>query len=211
MLAHYLSWFIFTTIVVTTNAALAQTAPTNRISNLTHKLQESVDSQNLSEALEITNLLIDELTEYQLQLRKKKGEFITTENSDLQKERRSQFGRELVLEASAAHSDKNNICVLGKIRNNSRSPINLPVYVIADFFTNEGMYLGSSAERINLQPILPNQTTTFTITNSQAEQLMAQTIKLRFQGVNTEGRIALEPTANSRMILPVSYKKIKCQ
>ena len=123
---------------------------------------------------------------------------------------RPQFGKQLVLENSAAYSSHSDVCVTGQIRNNSRSPVENDIYAVAHFFDAQKRYLGSQTQQIDPQGILPNQTVDFDLTTSQPKQLNATVVKLQFKGTSSEGTIGLHPTNKSKMILPISSGTSKC-
>ena len=123
---------------------------------------------------------------------------------------RPQFGKQLILEKSAAYGSDAYVCVTGQIRNNSRSPMENDVYAIAHFFDAQKRYLGSQTQQIDPQSILPNQTVNFDLTTSQPKQLSATVVKLQFKGTSSEGSIGLHPTNKSKMILPISSSTNKC-
>ncbi len=208
--------FTFTLTLLIGKTVTAQLPLTDQINRLNQDLQRAVDNQDINKARKITDLLIKELINYRQQLSgdtdysSQTSNLENTNKKPLKSQNSFQFGRELVLETSAAYSNNSTICVLGEIRNNSRSPISNNIYAIAYFFNDQNQYLGSKAQHLNPQDILPNQTVNFIIETSQSKQITATTVKLRFQGTNSERKFYLYPTIKSKVLLPVSNSDYNC-
>ena len=177
--------------------------------NINQKIEQAVDYEKNARALKATDSLVKEQPNYYLELPSKPdliAENNPTLNSPQSMSNNTRFGRELVLEDSRLYRDEANICVIGKIRNRSRSPIVNPVYAIADFLAKDNSYLGSKATRINPQPITTNETVSFSVF-ADADISQVAKVKLHFQGVNRERKVILYPMTNSPTDLTLSQGK----
>ncbi len=203
---------VILSILLSSQIGITQEIPHNdRITILHQQLQRAIDYGDAAQVLKITDILIKELESYRLELRGNLNSTTSNDSSIKYPESIStgaRFGRELMLEESRAYRDNRNVCVVGKIRNNSRSQIVNPVYAIADFLGEDNSYLGSRATRLNLEPISPNETVSFMVLYSSPNSGFEK-VKLRFQGINRERRVPLYPTTNSPTTLSIS--KGECQ
>ena len=206
--------------ISTIKTASAQPPSIDRIDKLNQELQQAVEAQETDKAKKITELLIRELVKYRRHLVNNSDRSLSNLNiENISKKpkipntnnRRPQFGRELIIETSAAYRNDAEVCVLGQIHNSSRSPIDNSVEAIAYFFDDRDRYLGSQTKLINPQGILPNQTVNFIIQTSQAKQIIASIVRLRFRGSNAEGNFYLYPTFKGEKILSISNGDRECK
>ncbi len=165
-----ISWIILVILLIlsVSKVATTQEIPRNdRITVLNQQLQRAIDSGNTRQALKITDILIKELNGYRSTLRETIESRVPGDSLSKYPDNRQRFERQLVLQQSLAYRDSRQVCVMGKIRNNSRSEIVNPVYVIADFIAPSGQGVRSQEPvvRINLIikqfflliPSLPNR------------------------------------------------------